>query len=111
MLGDKVDIMYQEDEGPRPPTECKKHLTIRYIMATQDAGTKLYDIEIFTFCNNCACKMDAKKTYKDSNRIPELDKLYITKLLCKVKSNGYQYQLYGHAMDWENWRRNGEQWE
>lgn len=98
-------------EGPQPPVTCKGHLRIRYMMATQDAGTKLYDIELYSFCNNCAIKMADKQTYKNSRIIPELDDLYITKVLCKVKSNGYQYQLYGHAMDWQNWRENGESWE
>lgn len=106
-MGNKMDIA----EGPKPPITCKGHLPIRYIMATLDAGTELYDIEVFSFCNNCAMKMADKITYKNSNRIPELGDLYITKVLCKVKSNGFQYQLYGHAMDWQNWRENGENWE
>jgi hypothetical protein len=101
-------------EGPKPPITCKGHLQIRYIMATQyaaaETGKTMYNIEIYSFCNNCAIKMADKEEYH-SRYIPELDNLYITKLLCKVKSNGYQYQLYGHAMDWQNWRENGESWE
>lgn len=96
-------------QGPKPPITCKDHLQIRYILATQ-IGATFYDIEIFSFCNNCAMKMADKETFK-SMYIPKLDNKYITKVLCKVKSNGYEYILYGHAMDWQNWRENGESWE
>ena len=103
---------YQMDlaEGPKPPITCKEHLQIRYMMCTQESNG-LYTIEIYSFCNNCAVKMADKKTMKNSRLIPELDYQYITKVLCKVRSNGYQYQQFGHSMDWQNWRENGESWE
>lgn len=94
-----------------PSVDCGNHVKVRYVVATQDMATKKYDIDIYTFCNNCAVKLDQKIMYTNSNNIPEIEKDCIIKVLCKVISNGEEYAQFGYSSDWRNWQLNAEYWQ
>ena len=85
------------------------HVKIQLLECLYD--TKKYDIVKYTYCNNCGDKMDDMVLIGKKDHIPDGDKDVITKVICNVESNGYQYALFGHEEDRRFYIEHGHKWK
>lgn len=90
--------------------QCVDHQEINLLYCVFDLSTNLFTVRQYTFCNNCGVKMCESLLYNQMTTIPEIKDKKITKVICNVKSNGYEYEWFGHKEDRQFFVDNGDKW-
>ena len=86
------------------------HIKIRLLFCIYDASTKYYIIKTYYYCNTCGIKMDESST-TINDIIPDMNyDNMITKVICNVKSNGREYEWFGHQEDRAFYIQNADKW-
>ena len=92
-------------------TECE-HVKIQLLVCVYDMESERYNINMYTYCNNCAIKMGEKEVFINKKKIPKVEcEGVITKVVCNVKTNGHQYTWFGQQADWDFYIEHGDKWE
>lgn len=91
--------------------ECTEHQEIHLLFCVFDTETKKYSVKSYTFCNNCAVKLADSITYNQMDSIPRIVDGKITKVICNIKTNGYEYRWFGHDEDRQFFIENGDKWQ
>ena len=86
------------------------HIKIRLLFCIYNTSTLKYHIKTYTYCNNCAEKLEpmVQSIYDIIPDIVEPD--VITKVICNVLTNGYEYEWFGHREDRDFYINNGDKW-
>jgi len=87
------------------------HLKIHLIKCVYDLNKRLFNSRIFIFCNYCYEKLEEPKYSFSDKNIPEINDGLITKVICSVRTNGYEYRWFGHDEDWDLYFERGDRWE
>lgn len=86
------------------------HFKIQLIEAKLDTSTERYEINIFTYCNDCGDKLGEPIYLKKQKKIPNLKSDILTKTICNAISNGYEYRIFGHVEDRVFKEEHGDKW-
>lgn len=87
-----------------------EHLQITLLYCVFDPLTKLFTIKQYAYCNDCAMKM-AEPITSVSDTIPKIKDSKITKVICNIRTNGYEYRWFGHDEDRSFMIEHGDKWE
>jgi len=87
------------------------HLEIHLLFCIFDLSTNLYTITRYSYCNDCGAKIHEPVLYNQMDRIPNGLDGVIRKVICNVRSNGYEYAWFGHDEDRRFFVEHGDKWQ